>query len=459
MSIPSERLPDHNPQWLFDIQNKKLQKAYEKNSRPKLAKLVATLSPLAKKVNETSILHHFIKVIKYSTECVIIFSEKLKAKEIYKYCSTFSNTIKSFGLINGIRTIIENSSIQELKDIKFHERNLGISYGFFNTISGGLSFINLLDQFKLIEIANISLSLGPITLIPFQLACDGIELIKTGIEIATGCLRIYETSEKRSKIQIKKTQFSTKKSGNITAFLNHHIQEIKEKQTTTLTTICALELHSKETYKLTEKAFQNYKKAKSDHKINRSLSAWLKCTQAKSILFANKNKHDKVLNKCENLRSKFEARTLKWKVWTALENHHTALLDDQHHKDPSHLTFDPNDPLARLLEHKKEKWKKQLNNCSWLTAIDAVGISLQTVISTTIVASSALALTGIGTAPALIAMAASLPLASFGNLALELLKDYKSPYDIPKTDFNTYKPNPIKLGYSIYPDRDNKVFI
>lgn len=472
MSVFSEKLPDHNPQWLFDENNKnlkKLKKSYAKDSAPKLAQVSDLISPLANKVNETSVLHQFIKLVKHSTECVIILWENLKAKEAFLYCSVFSDAIKSLGVVNGIKTIIQNGAVQDLKGIKLHERNLGISYGFFETISGGFSFINLLDHFKLLGIAELSLSIGAIPLLPFQLAGCGIDLIKSGIEVANGALRIYQTNESKTKLKAKKKQFRTNKTGDIDAFLKNHLAEMEQKQTNTLNNVTVLEGRIKDTHASTDKALQDYTKAAKDFKDDKSVikttSRW-EFHKKEAALFAAKKEHDQVIMECESLRAKFEARALKWTVWSALDAHHIALLTDHKHAavldvngNLAKFTLDDQDPLKRLVNHKQEKWKKQLSNCNWSTALDAVGISLHTVMSTTIVASSILALTGIGAVPALLTMASMSLLTSFGGLALELLKDYRSPHDVPKTNFNDYKLDPTKHGFSIHPDPVNPTYI
>lgn len=460
MSIFSEKLPDHNPQWLFDKKNKKLKKSYTKDSVPRLTQVSDIISPLANKVNETSILHQFIKIIKYSTEYVVIFWENLKAKQVFQYCSVFSDAIKTLGVVNGIKTVIQNGAVQDLKGIKLHERNLGISYGFFETVSGGLSFINLLEHFKLLEIAELSLSIGSVTLLPLQLAGSGIELIKNGLEIANGALRIHETNKRRTHLDAKRKQFRTKKTGDIDAFLKSHLAEMEQKQTQAFINVKVLEDRIKDTHTSTDLALQDYTKAATDFNNDKAIikitSRW-ELHKKESALFAAKKEHDQVIKECEGLRSKFEARALKWTVWSALDAHHTALLTD--HKDAAVLdadgnlakfTLDDKDPLKRLIDHKQEKWKKQLSNCNWSTAIDAVGISLHTVMSTTIVASSVLALTGVGAVPALIAMASMSLFTSFGGLGLELLKDYRTPHEIPTTDFNDYKLDPTRLGIPLH---------
>lgn len=469
MSIFSERLPDHTPQWLFDDQHKKLRKAYEKDSIPRLAQVSSIISPLANKVNETSVLHQFIKIIKYSVSYIAILWENLKAREIVHYANVFSDTIKTLGIVNGIKTILENGAVKDLKGIELHERNIAISHGVLETISGGFSFINLLDHFNLLGIADLSLSIGSLTLLPLRVIGDGIELLKGGMEIANRGLRIYETNHLKTKIKAKKKQFSLKDSGDIEGFLKTHLLEMEQKQTDALANIKAMELHIQDTHDQTDLALQAYMHAEKAHKNNKTaikISSWLKLHRKESDLFAVKKEHDQVTRECEALRSKFEARALKWTVWNALENHHTALIDDHNHQarldidgNLEKFTIDAEDPLSRLIKHKKEKWKIQLNNCSWSNAIDGIGISLHTVMATTVIASSILAMTGIGTIPALIAMASMSLIVSFGGLALELLEDYRNPHDVPQTDFDDYMPDPTRFGFSIHPHPTKRVYI
>lgn len=472
MSIFSEKLPDHHPQWLFDSQKSKLKKAYEKDSIPRLAQVSDIISPLANKLNDTSVLHQFIKIIKYSVSYVAILWENLNSREVVHYCGAFSDAIKTLGIVKGIKTVIENGAVQDLKGIRLHERNLGIAHGVFDTISGGFSLINLLDHFKLLGIADLSLSIGSVTLLPLRLVGDGIDLIKSGIEIANGALRLYETNELRTKINTRRKQFTLKESGDIAGFLKNHLAEMEQKQIDAFAKVNALEIRVVNTHDLTEQALQAHTQAEQDHQANKVLggitrikSAW-KLHKKEVELFAAKKEHDQVVKECEGIRSKFEARALKWTVWSALDAHHTALVTEHTHAarvdvngEPEKFSIDAQDPLSRLIKHKKEKWKTQLSNCGWSTAIDGIGISLHTVIATTIVASSVLALTGVGAVPALIAMASMSLIVSFGGLALELLKDYRSPHEVPKTDFNDYLLDPTRMGFSIHPDPVNPVFI
>ncbi len=469
MSVFTEHLPDHNPQWVFTDQNKTLRKAYEKDSIPRIAQISSIVSPLANKVNETSVLHQLIKIVKYSASYLVILWDNLKAKDIVHYASAFSDTIKTLGVVNGIKTIIENGAVQDLKGIPLHQRNLAIAHGFFETLSGGLSFINLLDQFNLLGIAEASLSIGSITLLPLRIAGDGIELIKSGLEIANGAFRLYETNTLRTKLKARKKQFSTKKSGDIATFLKNHLAEMEIKQTNALADVKALETRIQDTHDQTEQALKDYTLAKATLKKDKSffkIATRIKLHKKESALFAIKKEHDQVHKECETLRSKFEARAIKWKVWDALENHHEALITDHNHQaridsdgNPEEFKIDPQDPLGRLIKHKKEKWKTQLSNCAWSNVIDGFGISLHTVMATTVVASSVLAITGIGAIPALVAMASMSLLVSFGGLAFELLKDYREPHDVPKTNFDDYMPDPLALGFSIHPDPVNPTYI
>lgn len=420
-------------QFLDDIKNapKPLGDAFFKKKAAEQNSLYNKIKKITTHINSelegTGTVSTIAKIIKNTANYFFVLSNDLIAKNIINFTGSVSDSIKALGFFKGVRDLVEYSGNKKLSGTKFHENNLAITSSIFQCVIGGATFTKLLDQFQVIKLANVSLSLGT-TAFPFSAFTGTVEIVKSLIDLARGSITINEVRIKQNNLEKKQNLFNNESDQNsLEEFIRERQNHSLQKQESAITKLAALNEDLEKFQNISLEANTKYKEAekalndKDSSYISRISPLW-KRRQAINAFVEATTKYEKIKNKIDKLTKANEKNINNYESWAKVSTN-----------------FVDRDAIAQeIVKAKSDLWEAKSKNNKWSLIEQGVGISIGVIATIGLIFSLVVSLSGIGIIPVALTITSLFLVTSLLGFAKPLIKKYKPQYQIPVFDINNY---------------------